>query len=170
LEKIRSYILLFERGRMDDYFIRRAEELQAKAAVDGSGGFSAAVEEAELEKFSFGPLPVNYGNLEFLPRLEKIEAFNETVLASFATSDSFWQTAFSTPLGVVSEPLVLGDQVLLLLPLEDVEPEEYAIETLKSNFEYFVNLNTRNIGSFFIQSPKLRDQFWQTYSRYFIGE
>ncbi|MDR0642432.1 MAG: peptidylprolyl isomerase [Treponema sp.] len=170
VEKIRSYILLFERGRMDDYFIRRAEELRAKAAVNDGGGFTAAVEEVGLEKFSFGPLPVNYGNLELFPRLEKIEAFNESILASFAASDSFWQTAFSTPLGAVSEPLVLGDQVLLLLPLEELEPEEYTIETLKSEFQYAVYLNTRNIGSFFIQSPKLQDQFWQTYSRYFIGE
>jgi hypothetical protein len=170
LEKIRSYILLFERGIMDDYFIRRAEELRAKAAAGGPDGFSAAVEEAGLEKFSFGPLPVNYGNQGFLPRLEKIEAFSDTVLSSFVTSDSFWQTAFSTPLGVISKPLVLGDQVLLFLPLEEVEPEEYAIETIKSNFQYYAQAAVRNIGPFFIQSPKFRDQFWQTYSRYFIGE
>jgi hypothetical protein len=170
LEKIRSYILLFERGRMDDYFIRRAEELRAKAAAGGPEGFSAALEEAGLEKFSFGPLPVNYGNQGFFPLLEKIEAFSDTVLTSFAASDSFWQTAFSTPLGAVSEPLVLGDQVLLFLPLEEVEPEEYAAETIKSNFQYYVQMAAGNIGAFFTQSPKFRDQFWQTYSRYFMGE
>jgi hypothetical protein len=171
LEKIRSYILLFDRGRMDDYFIRRAEELRARAAIDGIEGFSAAIEEdAELEKFSFGPLAVNYGNQEFFPRLEKIEPFSETVLASFATDDSFWRTAFSTPLGSVSEPLVLGDQVLLFLPLEEVEPEESAVEITKSYFQYYIEAGAGNISPFFIQSPKLRDEFWQTYKRYFIGE
>jgi hypothetical protein len=171
LEKIRSYILLFERGRMDDYFIRRAEELRAKVLIDGgTGEFSAAVEEAGLELFSFGPLPVNYANLEFFPRLENIAAFSDVVLDSFATSDSFWKTAFFTPLGAISEPLVLGDQVLLFLPLEEVEPEETAIEILKSYFEYYVQATSRNINPFFTQSPKLRDQFWQTYSRYFMGE
>jgi hypothetical protein len=170
LEKIRSYILLFERGRMDDFFIRKAEELRAKAAAGGPEGFSAALEEAGLEKFSFGPLPVNYGNQGFLPRLEKIEAFSDTVIESFTTNDSFWQTAFSTPLGAVSEPLVLGDQVLLFLPLEEVEPEEYAIESIKSGFRYYAQMAVGNIGPFFMQSPKFRDQFWQTYSRYFMGE
>ncbi|MDR2747390.1 MAG: peptidylprolyl isomerase [Treponema sp.] len=170
LEKIRSYILLFERGRMDDYFIRKAEELRAKAAVGGTEGFSAAVEEAELKKFSFGPLPVNYGNLEFFPRLEKIETFSDTVIASFAASDSFWLAAFSTPLGAISEPLVLGDQVLLLLPLEEAEPEEYTAEASRAGFQYYVQLAAQNINPFFTQNPKFQDQFWQTYSRYFIGE
>jgi hypothetical protein len=170
LEKIRSYILLFERGRMDDYFIRRAEEFRTKAALGGSEGFSDAVEEAGLVKFSLGPLAVNYGNQEFFPRLENVEGFTEAALSSFAVTDSFWQTAFSTPLGVISEPLVLGDQVLLLLPLEETESEESAVETLKNTFAWRIQQVTRDISSFFLQSPKLQDQFWQTYSRYFIGE
>jgi hypothetical protein len=170
LEKIRSYILLFERGRMDDYFIGRAEEVRAAAAAGGVEGFSAVLEEAGLKKFAFGPLAVNYGNQDFFPRLMNVEGFTDTILSNFAVSDSFWQTAFSTPLGAVSEPLVLGDQVLLLLPLEETEPEEFAVETLKSYFQYYIQSTAGNIGPFFIQSPKLQDQFWQTYSRYFLGE
>jgi hypothetical protein len=170
LEKIRSYILLFERGRMDDYFIRRAEEFRAKAALGGIEGFSGAVEEAGLMKFSLGPLALNYGNQEFFPRLVNVEGFTEAALSSFAVTESFWSGAFSTPLGTISEPLVLGDQVLLLLPLEELEPEESALETLKNTFEWRVQQATGDINSFFLQSPKLQDQFWETYSRYFIGE
>jgi hypothetical protein len=170
LEKIRSYILLFERGRMDDYFIRRAEEFRAKAALGGIEGFSDAVEEGGLKKFSMGPLAINYGNQDFFPRLTSIEGFTEAALSSFVVTDGFWKSVFSTPLGTISEPLVLGDQVLLFLPVEEVEPEESAQEMLKYSFETRVLQANRDITSFFIQSPKLRDQFWQTYSRYFLGE
>jgi hypothetical protein len=169
LEKIRSYILLFERGRMDDYFIRRAGEFRAKAALGGIEGFSAAVEEAELRKFSLGPLAINYGNQNFFPPLAGVEGFTEAALSSFAVTDSFWKSIFFTPLGTISEPLVLGDQVLLFLPVEELEPEEYALETLKNSFENLVLQSNRDINSFFIQSPKLQDRFWETYSRYFIG-
>jgi hypothetical protein len=169
LEKIRSYILLFERGRMDDYFIRRAEEFRAGASAGGVDGFSAAVEEAGLKKFAFGPLAINYGNQAFFPQLSSVEGFTDAALSNFAVTDSFWQTAFSTPLETISEPLVLGDQVVLLLPLEETESEDYAVDLLKSYFQYYIQTAAGNISPFFIQNPKLQDQFWQTYSRYFMG-
>jgi hypothetical protein len=170
VEKIRSYILLFERGRMDDYFIRKAEELRARAMAGGDDGFTASIEEAGLGKFSFGPLAINYGNQNFFPMLASIEGFTDISLTNFASTDSFWQTAFSTPLETVSEPLVLGDQVLLLRPLEETEPDSDAGEASKLAFERRVLEFTGNVSSFFLQSPKLQDQFWETYRRYFIGE
>jgi hypothetical protein len=167
-EQIRSYILRFERGRMVDYFVRRAEELRARAAAGGEGGFDAALGEAGLQKFTFGPLAVNYGNLEFFPPLRNIEGFSDTILSTFAVTDSFWQTAFYTPLGTVSEPLELGDQVLVLLPREAVEVGEES-ESARFSFQRYSLSATRNIDPFFIQSPKLKNQFWETYSRYLLN-
>ncbi|MDR2375952.1 MAG: peptidylprolyl isomerase [Treponema sp.] len=169
MEKIRSYVLLFERGRMVNYFVRLAEELRAMSGDGGS--FDNAVEEAGLKKFSFGPLAINYGNLPFLPRLEAVEGFTETVLSNFAVTDSFWRVAFSTPLGTVSEPVELGDQVLVLLPLEaePAESPEEDAENIRLSFQYFFYEASNNIQSFFTQSPKLKDQFWETYSRYLMN-
>jgi hypothetical protein len=167
-EQVRSYLLLFERGRMVDYFIRRAEELRARAAAGGEGGFDEALREAGLEKFSFGPLAVNYGNLEFFPVLRSVEGFSDTILANFAVTESFWETAFHTPPGTVSEPLELGDQVLVLLPREAEEPGDED-ESTRLSFQYYSQSATRNIDSFFIQSPKLKNQFWETYSRYLLN-
>ncbi|MDR2136314.1 MAG: peptidylprolyl isomerase [Treponema sp.] len=166
MEKIRSYLLLFERGRVVDYFAGLAEGIRAKGI-----GFDEALQEAGLQKFSFGPLAINYGNLPFFPRLGGIEGFSDTVLSDFAVTDSFWQTAFSTPLGAVSEPLELGDQVLILLPLEAEpaeSPEENA-ENIKLTFQYFAHEANDAIQPFFTQNPKLKDQFWETYSRYLMN-
>jgi hypothetical protein len=166
MEKIRSYLSRFERGRMVDYFIRKAEDLRARA--DGEGGFDIAVQEAGLKKFSFGPLAINYGNLPFFPRLEGVENFTDTALSSFALTDSFWRTAFFTPLGTLSEPLELGDQVLILLPLEAELDEENA-ENIRLAYQYFSYTSNNDIESFFTRSPKLQDQFWNTYSRYLMN-
>jgi hypothetical protein len=171
LEKIRSYLLRFERGRMVDYFVRRAEELRARAEAGGDSGFDEALAEAGLKKFSFGPLAVNYGNLEFFPRLENIEGFSSALLSNFAVTDSFWQTAFHTPPNAISEPLELGDQVLVLLPREAADSAGESggtSDTTRLAFQYYAQYATRNIDPFFIQSPKLKDQFWETYSRYFM--
>jgi hypothetical protein len=164
MEKVRSYLSLFERGRMVDYFIGKAENLRVAAEA----GFDIAVEDAGLKKFSFGPLAINYGNLPFFPRLEGVENFTDTALSSFALTDSFWRTAFSTPPGTVSEPLELGDQVLVLLPLE-AEFDEESAENIRLTFQFLSNTNNADIEPFFIQSPKLKDQFWETYSRYLLN-
>ncbi|MDR1443988.1 MAG: peptidylprolyl isomerase [Treponema sp.] len=161
LEKIRSYLLRFERGRMVDYFAAQAEELRDAA---GTGGFDNAIEGAGLKKFSFGPLAVNYGNLSIFPRLENIEGFTNTALSSFAVTDNFWRIAFTTPPGIVSEPLELGDQVLVLLP-QEAELSEDNAENTRFIFQYSQDTDS-NIQSFFIQSPKFKDQFWDTYSRF----
>jgi hypothetical protein len=168
MEKVRSYLLRFERGRMVNYFVGLAEELRARAG--GAEGFEEAVQAANLKKFSFGPLVINYGNLPFFPRLEGVEGFSDTALSSFAETDSFWRIAFSTPTGTVSEPLELGDQVLVLLPLE-AEPVENPgenAENIKLTFRYFSRDVNDIIQPFFIQSPKLEDRFWETYSRYLM--
>jgi hypothetical protein len=166
-EQIRSYLLRFERGRIVDYFVRRAEELRARADAGGEGGFDAALSEAGLQKFAFGPLAINYGNLEFFPTLRTIEGFSDTLLSNFAITDSFWQTAFYTPPGTVSEPLELGDQVLVLLP-ETAETVDES-DSARFSFQYYSQSATRNIDPFFTQSPKLKNQFWGTYSRYLIN-
>jgi hypothetical protein len=162
--KVRSYLSFFERGRMVDYFIGKAENLRAAGEAD----FDLALEDAGLVKFSFGPLAINYGNLPFFPRLEGLEGFSETALSSFALTDSFWRTAFSTPPDTLSEPLELGDQVLVLLPREAEFGEEDA-ENIRLTFQFLSNTGSTDIESFFTQSPKLKDQFWETYSRYLLN-
>jgi hypothetical protein len=160
---------------MVNYFVGLADELRAKVGADGiaEGEFDSAIQEAGpgLKKFSFGPLAINYGNLPFFPRLEGVEGFNDTTLSSFAETDSFWRTAFSTPPGTISEPLELGDQVLILLP-QEAEPVESAEENASNTrlaFQYFSYDANDNIQPFFTQSPKLKDQFWETYSRYLMN-
>jgi parvulin-like peptidyl-prolyl isomerase len=171
-EKIRLYLLQFQRGRVEDYFTGKAEELRRRTNAAGNDAgvvFDDALAEAGIGKFAFGPLAINYGNQEFLPMLAGIEGFTDQVLTNFAVTDSFWNAAFFTPLGAVSEPLVLGDQIVIFRPLEETGLDEMAIETLRRYFDYYANLTDQDIGSFFIQSPKLKDQFWDTYSRYFLN-
>jgi hypothetical protein len=107
--------------------------------------------------------------LEFLPRLAGVDGIADAALSSYAASDAFWQRAFFTPIGDASEPLVLGDQVLVLLPLDETAPDESQIDSLKGYFEYIVQSYARQIEPFFTQSPRLKDQFWETYSRYFMN-
>jgi hypothetical protein len=165
-EKIRSYVLGFERGRVDEWFIEEAEDLVESTALNG---FDEAVYSKGLQKFSFGPLAVNYGDLAIFPRLATSQV-PELENNYAATNLNFWQTAFSTPLNTPSRPLVLGDTVLVLYPKEETPVDETTIENSKLFFSsYYLPANTaQELNSFFTGNEKLDDRFWDTYQRYFI--
>ncbi|GHV43502.1 hypothetical protein AGMMS49546_25290 [Spirochaetia bacterium] len=184
LGKIRSYVMEFERGRIEDYYFKEAEDL-ARIAVEieqnqtpvwsedengnrvriGSTGFDEAVYQKRLQKFSFGPVSVNYGDVEFLPRLS---SFSAAELASAASNDNFWITAFSTPLYTPSKPMVLGNNIVILYPLEESTAKEEDLEMVKTYYSYALSYFTeQSIHSFFLKSEKLEDRFIDTFFKYF---
>ncbi|MDR1636621.1 MAG: SurA N-terminal domain-containing protein [Treponema sp.] len=167
LEKIRSYVMGFERGRVDTWFIGQAEELVNNAAVNG---FDEAVYSKGLTKFTFGPLAINYGDLDFFPSLSSfsVPELNDNYAS---TNLNFWQTAFSTPLNTPSKPLVLGSAVIVLYPKEESSPEEGDAENIKAYFSYYLSVNsTQELRNFFTGNEKLDNRFWTTYQRYFMPQ
>jgi hypothetical protein len=184
LSKIRSYVMDFERGRVEDFYIREAETLASAAAeferdqppewsTDENGnsvrigrtGFDEAVYQKGLQKFSFGPVPVNYGDVEFFP---KLSSFQTAELSNAAANENFWLTAFSTPLYTLSKPLVLGNNVIILYPLEESAMDEEDLENVKAFYSYMLSyVAEQSVHSFFVRSEKLDDRFMDTFLRYF---
>ena len=164
LEKMRSYLRDFERGRMEDWLIKEAGDFAA-AAVER--GFETAVIEGSLEKKDFGPLPINYGNAEIFPSLYSNPL---TELASAAKDDNFWALAFSTPLETPSTPLVLGDYVLVLYPREEIPADESVTTSIENYYSFWIdNVVRRNIYAYFLDSEKLEDKFDETFFKYFLS-
>jgi hypothetical protein len=167
LDKIRSYLTGFERGRVDAWFISQAEDLINSTAVNG---FDEAVYSKGLTKFTFGPLALNYGDLDILPMVSSfsIPELNDN---DAPNNLNFWQIAFSTPLNTPSKPLVLGNAVIVLYPKEESSAEEEETERIKAGLSYYLSVNsTRELRSFFLRNGKLQDRFWTIYERYFIPQ
>jgi hypothetical protein len=162
LGKIRSYMMTFERGQIENFFIRQAEEFSALAR---EYDFDTAIEEKEMTKRSFGPVPINYGNSEIFTSLSS-SSVAEIRNAEFL--ESFWQTAFSTPVGSLSEPLVIGNNIIVLYPTEERDDDDlnmmYREQAYTDQFApSFVN---QNIRDFFMNSPKLDNRFYESYFKY----
>ncbi|MDR2257517.1 MAG: peptidylprolyl isomerase [Treponema sp.] len=166
LEKVRSYIREFERGRMEDWTIAKAEEFIAQAV---ERGFDGAVIEQSLEKRHFGPIPVNYGEVDLFTTLSSIPVGE---ISGAALDENFWRIAFSTPLNTPSAPLVLGNNVLVLFPLEESDADESASQNIESLLSsYWLSYNAeQNIRSFFLNNKKLENQFDKTFFRYFWSQ
>jgi len=163
MEKIRSYVRVFNRGRMEDWAIAQAMEFIADAKASD---FDTALRRQGKEKSSFGPLPINYGDVELFVSLAE---FYIPELSYSSMDDNFWKALFSTPVNTFSQPLVQGGNVLAFLPTEQIEADEYTIGGLASIYSARrYNYINESIYAYFLNSDKLNNRFWDTYFRYFM--
>ncbi|MFP3090943.1 SurA N-terminal domain-containing protein [Treponema sp. TIM-1] len=162
VEKIRTYLTGFRRGIMDDWLIEKAEQFIARAEDQG---FDTAAGELGLVKQNFGPIALNYGNFTLFKALSSDTA---PELASAVSNENFWRIAFSTSLQSPSAPFILGDNALVLFPLEENTLEKENIDSIASSYSsYWLDNNTdQSIRNRFVRSEKLEDNFWITYFRY----
>ncbi len=165
MEKVRSYLRNFERGRMENWAIEKANDFIALA---NEHGFDEALSLQMLQSRSFGPVPVNYGDIQLFTTLQS-QAVPE--LAGSAENENFWKAAFSAPVGKPSRWIVQGSNVLVLFPVEEIEAEASKQETVASNYsEYWLDyMLGQSMQQFFMNSPKMEDKFMDVYFRFFIG-
>ena len=173
IEKVRSYVRNFERGRMEDWAVAQAESF---IDLVNEIGFEEALARQEMEKRSFGPIPLNYGSVNIFPS-ESVNLFpaisSQPVaeLSYSATDENFWKVAFSTPVESLSPPVVQGSNVLVLRVTEETEIEAEAIESIASVYNsYWARYAMTALQQHYINSPKLEDHFNDIYSRYFRSE
>jgi hypothetical protein len=170
LDKIRSYMTGFQRGRMEDWLFEQARGLTGAAAEQG---FDAAMEGLGLQKHDFGPLPLNYGGrpmdfggVNLFPTLSA-QAVPELIPAEL--DENFWRAAFFTPLETPSEPIVIGDNVLVLYPREEITKSDTAddADDVDTFFSTWVSKGAETgLRSHFINSKKLEDNFFSVFLQY----
>ena len=164
MDKVSSYVRNYERGRMENWAIARADSFIALA---NEIGFEEALAEQAIPKRSFGPIPINYGSVDLFPA---ITSQSVVELASAANDEIFWKTAFSTPVKSLSKPVVQGNNVLVLWVTEQTELEAEAIESVISfyNSKWLIDVSEASVQQHFMNSPKLEDNFLDIYFRYFM--
>jgi hypothetical protein len=170
LAKIRSYMTNFERGRIEDWLFGRAWIFVDTARRNG---FDATVLATGVLSHDFGPLPLNYGGVlindsaqgtSLFPTLSA-QSISELIQAE--SNEHFWRSAFFTPLETPSEPLVVGDNILVLYPREEIIKDEADTEGIVTFYSTWVSNGIEtSLRSYFLQSDKLVDKFQATFSQY----
>jgi hypothetical protein len=151
---------------MEDWAVAQARDFIALA---DSAGFAEALARRGIEKRAFGPLPVNYGNIDLFTTLS---SFAAPELAASYSDENFWKVAFSTPLNTFSEPLVQGGNILVLLPTGEAAAEESGVAAVASTYSnYWLSyMSTQALGAYFLNSEKMDNRFLETYFRYFMSQ
>jgi hypothetical protein len=168
MDRVRSYIRNFDRGRMEDWAIAQAMDFIAEAEEEG---FDNAVRWWNLDKHSFGPLPINYGGVDLFPSLESfsISGFSSQDLQSLSRNENFWKVAFSTQLNSLSQPMVQGNNVLVFFPIEQIDIEDFVLANIVSAYPSWVNMIAgQSFRFYFLSEPRMDDRFWDAFFTYFM--
>jgi len=156
--RIRNYIMNFIRGIAEDWTISRAENFSDQVRENG---FDAAIDAAGLAKKSFGPVPLNYGNSALM---SSVRSSGVPELENAGDNQFFWKAAFSTPINSPSSPLVIGDNIIVLFPLEEISADENEIALIKSYYPYWISVIAEDSYRLhFLNNKKLDDRFLQTF-------
>ncbi len=167
LKVIREYILASEVGVAETWFLDEAKKLAAAAK---ERGFNRALADAKL----FPPLetdffPVNYGNV--LPaRRVRVKGDDQTALAGAAYDEDFFRALAALPAGGVTEPLLIGDRVIVAALLEERPIPAQEKEQLGMIVDSLaLQALQQDLPETLIDQKKLKDEFQATFFSKILG-
>lgn len=164
LAAVRSYMNEHDRGKIEDYFMAKAK---AFAAAARDKGFAAACRSFSVQPKTTGAFGINYGNSGILTPVP-VETSAE--LANAVKSETFFKKAFSLKPAEVSDPVLLGDTVLVLQAVEDKAADSQTAEMLPMFYTYYASSWSQSaLSSAILKDKKLQNNFMETYLKYFLN-
>lgn len=162
LSRVRQYMNRFERGRIEDYLVEQAEVFRSEA--QGSA-FAAAAQTQGYDTHETNFFPINYGNVQFLERVSGPDSHPALGQAPF--NERFFTQAFSLQADEVSEPVILGDHVVVLQLMEEQEAADEDLEFMRSYLDVFVQrFKEEELQRQILNSELLEDRFAAVYAQY----
>jgi hypothetical protein len=167
VDKVRTYLIGFQRGIVEDYYLAKAEAFNADVE---SVGFLNACADLGLADSKIGPLPINYGDTN---AFATVSSYGVNVLDGAASNENFWKIAFSTAVGSPSRPIVLGNNIVILVPTEETALDDDGRTIIENSYASFAdNPETlgRAINAVFLKDKKFKDRFDEVFSKLFREE
>lgn len=163
-DELRTYMEIYEQGRIQDYTRAEAESFVQRARADG---FSATAEQSSREPITTGFFPINYGNVQLF---ESVQATEIEDLNDAAYRDDFFVETFSLAPDEVSEPIVLRNSVIVMKLLEERDaPESDRSFVLDFYGAITQRFAADEIESAYVDQEKLDDRFVESFNRYVLG-
>ena len=161
LERVRTHIMTNLRGRVEDWVIAEAENFAAQVR---ERDFEEVAAEGNILRRTFGPIPVNFGDAVLF---RAVSGVGVPEIQHAGRDPFFWRAAFSTPLMTPSNPVVLGNNVMVLFPLEESYEDEDFISAIESFYPSRVRDNTNiTFRSYFLNNARFDDRFSATFWRF----
>ena len=153
---VSSYITNYETSIIEDYYTEIAKAFVNEAKA---GDFNAAAEKAGAKVGTIEPFPLNYGNVDILNTFSA----GDTKLTGAESNENFLTKAFSLKLNEVSEPMVVGDNVVVIKFTTEKAPEDEEINT-----DPLTNYDEETSNEIIMGSDKLQNDFISVYFNNFL--
>ena len=166
LESVRSYMMRFERGLIEDAIIAKAEGFRLEAAEIG---LREAALEAGIDAFETESFPINYGNTFFMGSVKSTDESQD--LSGAVNNETFFTELFSLEVGQMSPPIILNENVGVFSLLEITEVSEEDLEFLGDYYPYIAQqYNEQDFQNHVFASELLEDNFTQVFSEIFLTQ
>ncbi|HAW86102.1 MAG: hypothetical protein A2087_10325 [Spirochaetes bacterium GWD1_61_31] len=191
LTTVTNYLNRFESGRMEDWAIA-----QAKAFSEGYAAYTASAPvlappsfemETETEADATYTLftqyaalqtlspvatnlfPLNYDSIfdiGYISLFTKLDVQKAPQLSTAQNNRDFLKAVFSLPAGQVSEPLLVGGNVIVFQVAAIAEADSGTTSMIEMYYPYLLReAQSQELSAAVLADSRLRDQFYPTYSR-----
>ncbi|GAB1433444.1 hypothetical protein MASR2M29_20700 [Spirochaetota bacterium] len=165
---VSRYLERYERGRIEDWSVARAE-IFAEAA---KSGFEKAALNANLSIKTTEPFPINYGNALNIPQfgnfnlLGALDTNGKAELNGAERNERFFEAVFSLKADEVSKPLVINGNAIVIRLKESVTVEDAMLGLLEAYYPTVVEQElSMAVASKILASPQLKDNFYQAFAK-----
>jgi hypothetical protein len=142
IKEIKSYILQFQKGRVETYFEGESKGFLEKAKKDG---LTAAAAATKLKVYETGFFPLNYNSLSFLKQIPDMKD-PSTSIGNAQSESVFFKDAFALKKNEISKPILLQDLVIICEMSDERTVAPSDMDKINSDFK---NLKNRDVLNFF---------------------
>jgi parvulin-like peptidyl-prolyl isomerase len=164
---VRTYIDRYEAGLVQDFTLQRAKDFVSRARQDG---FAKTAKASALTVDATTSFPLNYQNVFILKPVqsESQGASGAAIaLADALYSEEFFTAAFTIREGEVSEPVVLGQAVVVLSLRSERDASASDLEIMEDYYAYFAQqAAAADLEAQLLDPSKVVDKFDETYLQY----
>ena len=133
-DRVFSYMKSNERGIIEDYLEQKAKTFAEAAKI---GGFAHEASVNDLVVQTSNPITLNYGNAAILPQ---ISAQSDSFFAAGIRNENFYKKAFALKTAEISEPILLGSNVLVLQLEEEKTDSEETQNDIATSYRQFASI------------------------------
>ncbi len=162
IRAIKNYVNRYERGFVEDKAVNAAETFIKNAQAEGIYG---AASKAGISVYNTEPFCINYGAINYFSQV-RVEQ-GELDLASAMYSKDFFIQAFSIKGEEYSKPVILNSGVVVLQLAEESSRDDIDEAVKLYGTQIDGQIAETDIINYFLTSDKLKDNFHQTFSKYF---
>lgn len=165
IAEVRSYMQIFEQGRIQDFVRREAEEFSRSIDDTVDLADAADVRGGTVHETPF--FPINYGNLQLFTQ---VNVPGVPDLQDAAYRESFFNAAFSLQEDQLSEPVMLRQSAIVLRLREERPADETSVGFLEDFYDSIRGqFQSDEIESTYVIEDQLDDNFVPVFNRYVLG-